>query len=72
MDLILFFSEIFSHGNEALEAENSDLILLVLRKLSEQGHYFLDEVGLLKLSGKDLKVGQREFKLHQSWRRMLF
>ena len=47
VNLILILSKIFCHGNETFKAKNSDVILLILRELSEEWKKFLDQVRLL-------------------------
>lgn len=38
VDLVLVLAEMSSHGNKTLNAKNSDLILFILRELSESRH----------------------------------
>ena len=49
MDLILFLSKIFRHWDKAFQAEDSDLVLLILRQLSIERKDLLNEMRLLKL-----------------------
>lgn len=49
VNLVFFFVEILSHGNEALEAEHSNGVLFVLRQLSEEWKKLLNQVRLIEL-----------------------
>jgi len=52
VNLIFFLRKIISHWDQGLETHDSNDILFILRKLSEDWKNLLKDVLLLKLSGK--------------------
>ena len=50
MDSVLLLGQMASKWNQGLKAEDSDGVLVILRKLSEDWEEFLDHMLFLKLS----------------------
>ena len=52
VDLVLFLGKVLGHWNERLKTHNSYCILLILRQLSENWQYLLENMLFLKLSSE--------------------
>lgn len=66
MNLILFFWKIIGHWDQRFEAHNSNGILLILRKLSEDWENLLQNVLFLELGSKLSKFRSASSSNHRS------
>jgi len=49
VDLVLVFCQVLGHWDKTLDTQNTDLVLLILRQLSESGQQLLQDVLFVKL-----------------------
>jgi len=66
MDSVLFFAQMTGHWDQSFNAENTDSILVILRKLSEDWEELLDHVLLIKLSREFSKSSSTSSSDHGS------